>query len=95
MKTTVPLTALSVNTMKLTRLFHLKNRRILKIRLILSGKSGKFAHSDAEAPLSVFLFHRYLFLRGEECFIGSSPRFLLRKNNHYFIDIQYFTSEYI
>ncbi len=41
------------------RLFHLKNRRILKIRLILWKKSGKFAHSDAEAPLSVFLFHRY------------------------------------
>nr|WP_297181749.1 hypothetical protein [uncultured Phocaeicola sp.] len=40
------------------RLFHLKNRRILKIILILSSKIGKFAHSDAEAPLSVFLFRR-------------------------------------
>jgi len=67
----------------------------LKIRLILWRKSGKFAHSDAEAPLSVFLFHRYLFLRGEECFIGSSPRFLLGKNNHYFTDIQHFTAIYI
>ncbi len=45
--------------MYVSRLFHLKNRRILKIRLILWKKSGKFAHSDAEAPLSVFLFHRY------------------------------------
>lgn len=50
----------------------------------------KFAHSDAEAPLSVFLFHRILFLRGGKGYFSFPPRFLLRKNKTYFSDFQIF-----
>ena len=58
--------------------------------LFYSGKNRIFAHSDAEAPLSVFLFHRYLFLRGGEGTTGSPPQLLLRKSSDYSSDLQCF-----
>lgn len=49
---------------EMTRLFHLKTPKLLPKNAYFIAKFLKFADGDAEAPLSVFLFHyKYHFFK--------------------------------
>ena len=63
-----------------TRLFHLKTPKLLPKNAYFIAKFLKFADGDAEAPLSVFLFHyKYHFKEAEEYFVSSALIFATQK----------------
>lgn len=62
------------------RLFHLKTPKLLPKNAYFIAKFLKFADGDAEAPLSVFLFHyKYHFKEAEEFFVSSALIFATQK----------------
>ena len=62
------------------RLFHLKTPKLLPKNAYFIAKFLKFADGDAEAPLSVFLFHyKYHFKEAEEYFVSSALIFATQK----------------
>ena len=68
------------NAQFLTRLFHLKTPKLLPKNAYFIAKFLKFADGDAEAPLSVFLFHyKYHFKEAEEYFVSSALIFATQK----------------
>ena len=68
------------NTTALSRLFHLKTPKLLPKNAYFIAKFLKFADGDAEAPLSVFLFHyKYHFKEAEEFFVSSALIFATQK----------------
>ena len=65
---------------KKARLFHLKTPKLLPKNAYFIAKFLKFADGDAEAPLSVFLFHyKYHFKEAEEFFVSSALIFATQK----------------
>lgn len=67
-------------TPKSSRLFHLKTPKLLPKNAYFIAKFLKFADGDAEAPLSVFLFHyKYHFKEAEEFFVSSALIFATQK----------------
>ena len=65
---------------KSARLFHLKTPKLLPKNAYFIAKFLKFADGDAEAPLSVFLFHyKYHFKEAEEFFVSSALIFATQK----------------